>query len=194
MEKGKVTLTERFIMLSRLMMHIHHHGRGAGGHSPYRGQGRILSLLKLEPEMSQKKLSYLLGIRPQSMGELLAKLEQAGYITRTSSETDRRSLEIRLTEEGRAAAVEEESQQEKEHSADGIFQCLEEAEQLRLAEYLDRVIASLQEKMTEEQKEFFENHMHHPHSHHHPHPRHSHHGCRMHGQSGGSGKHREEEV
>ena len=41
---------------------------------PYRGQGRILALLKLQPGISQADLAYLRGMRPQSAGELRTKL------------------------------------------------------------------------------------------------------------------------
>ena len=41
-----------------------------------RGQGRVLAILKMQPEISQKELLYLLDMRPQSLGELLSKLEK----------------------------------------------------------------------------------------------------------------------
>ena len=58
--------------------------------NPLRGQGRILSVLKLKPQITQKELSYLLDMRQQSLSELLAKLEGKGLITRQPSEEDRR--------------------------------------------------------------------------------------------------------
>ena len=92
MEKQDITLTEQFITLSRLMMHKHHHMKGNHMHSPYRGQGRILSLLKMEPEMSQKKLSSYWEYARNQYVKFSAKLEQNGYITRKQSDEDRRSL------------------------------------------------------------------------------------------------------
>lgn len=41
-----------------------------------RGQGRILAMLKIQPEIATKELAYLLGIRQQSLNELLNKLEK----------------------------------------------------------------------------------------------------------------------
>lgn len=103
---------------------------------PYRGQGRILSLLKMQPEMSQKDLSFILGIRPQSLGELLCKLEKAGYIEREISETDRRAMNIRLTEEGKKVA---------DHMESGhkLFSCLSDDEREQLGGYLQRIIDSI---------------------------------------------------
>lgn len=176
MKKDDITLIEQFITLSRMMMHRHHHMKGNHQHSPYRGQGRILSLLKMEPQMSQKKLSFLLGTRPQSIGELLAKLEQNGYITRKQSDEDKRSLNIELTEEGMQAAISDENLQECEHKTNDLFSCLNEEEQQNLSNYLERVITSLQEEMMDDQGDFSQHHMHHhDHDHHEHHDHHDHH-------------------
>lgn len=156
----KVSLTERFITLSRLFIQKHHQTGASHLQDPYRGQGRILSLLKMEPEMSQKKLSYLLGIRPQSMGELLAKLEQSGYITRTPSAEDRRAMDIKLTSEGAKAVASIEQNRAQELAADEMFQCLNKEEQQILAGYLDRLIASAKETLGGEQNDSDEHRLH----------------------------------
>lgn len=129
------------------LMHIYHqnvHRRHGPMGDPYRGQGRILALLKLRPEISQKDLSYLLDMRPQSLGEFLAKLERSGYITRTPSETDRRVMDIRLTEKGAEAA-------EQRTDLDGLFESLTADERHTLSEYLGRLIASLEQQLDGEE-------------------------------------------
>jgi len=109
---------------------------------PTRGQGRVLAVLKMKPEISMKDLSYLLDIRHQSLNELLNKLEKSSYITRTPSETDKRSMMIRLTEKGK---------NEQYMDMDfGIFSCLNGEEQVAFGEYLDRVIAALEERLGDE--------------------------------------------
>ncbi|HMM20561.1 MAG TPA: MarR family transcriptional regulator [Selenomonadales bacterium] len=162
MENVNRSLTERFIMLSRLLMQKHHQMGANHHHDPYRGQGRILSLLKMQPEMSQRELSYLLGIRPQSMGELLTKLEQSGYITRTPSADDRRAMDIQLTAEGAAAAASMGQRRAQELAADEMFQCLNKEEQEVLAGYLDRIIDTLKETLAGEPMDCPE-HRPHPH-------------------------------
>lgn len=117
---------------------------------PRKGQGRILSILKMKPEISQKELSYLLEMRPQSMGELLTKLEKKGYISRTPSETDRRVLNIKLTKEGEEATAES---TESEFSFDKVFECLNEEEQQNLSCYLDRIIMTLETQVEDEPSE-----------------------------------------
>ena len=111
--------------------------------NPYRGQGRILALLKLRPEISQKDLGYLLDMRPQSLGELLMKLERSGYITRMPSEEDKRVLNIHLTEEGEKAA--EQAGQRPDHG--GLFDCLSDEEQETLGVLLGRIINSLEQQL-----------------------------------------------
>ena len=54
-----------------------------------RGQGRILAMLKIQPEIATKDLAYLLGIRQQSLNELLNKLEKNSYVERRPSEKDK---------------------------------------------------------------------------------------------------------
>lgn len=107
--------------------------------NPHRGQGRVLSILKLKPEITQKELTYLLGMSKQALGELLKKLENCGYITRTPSEEDGRVMIITLTEKGRAESEELESDDDDNEDP---FGCLSEEEQGKLGEYMERLVAA----------------------------------------------------
>lgn len=131
------TLAHRY-MRSRLHSHMH---------DPNRGQGRVLSILKLKPEISQKDLAYLLDMRGQSLGELLMKLEKAGYITRTPSGDDRRAMNIRLTEAGIAAAEQTEKSQEE---SGRFFDCLSGEEQEQLAGILRKIIMAMEKEIDED--------------------------------------------
>ena len=77
---------------------------------PHRERERVLSLLDETEGVSQQKLSLILGIRPQSLSELLGKLEKDGLLLREKNPSDRRETLVSLTPEGkeRAAAFEEE--------------------------------------------------------------------------------------
>lgn len=137
--------TELYEKLSRLQWllqrhHIMGHAEGGPMADPTRGQGRVLAMLKLQPEMSSKDLAYLLGIRQQSLNELLNKLEKNGYISRAQSEADKRVIMIKLTEKGK-----QEHQEKQDYS--GIFDCLNEEERDLFSDYLDRVIAALETKV-----------------------------------------------
>lgn len=140
MNDYKSELFEQLIRLEWLLRYRHmqmHRERGPMG-DPHRGQGRILALLNLQPEIGQKELSAILDIRSQSLGELLAKLERQGYITRTPSAADHRAMDIRLTEAGKAAA----GQPGEPAEPDSPFGCLAEEEQAALSGYLERLIKS----------------------------------------------------
>lgn len=105
--------------------------------SPFKGQGRILAILKLKPEISHRELSYLLGISTQSMSELLRKLEAKGYVKRVPSEQDRRSMNILLTEEGKKAV--DQAGGVEDHDPERLFDCFGEEEKELFKQYLERL-------------------------------------------------------
>ena len=112
-------------------------------HSSYRGQGRILSILKERPEISRKELEEQLGISRQGLNELLGKLEKSGLVVRIPSPSDRRALLIQLTEQGRAAAEESE---EGVHPLTGLLDCLSQEEQAAFSGCLDRILKAQKER------------------------------------------------
>jgi len=128
-------LFEKMMYLQWLLHRRHLQSRS--GHGPFadptRGQGRVLAILKLQPEISTRDLSYLLDIRQQSLSELLSKLEKSGYITRTPMESDKRVMMITLTDKGKAVP------QERPDFSD-LFDCLTPEEQDTFGGYLDRII------------------------------------------------------
>lgn len=94
-------MNEQFMKLQHDLRRYYHRQMAKNqGYGPHRGQGRVLTLLKMNPEISQKDLTFVLGMRPQSVGELLQKLEDKDLITRDASEQDRRVMIIRLTNLG----------------------------------------------------------------------------------------------
>lgn len=132
-------LLEQFMKINKMMMKyqfMNFQQHGPFG-NPERGQGRVLSLLKLKPEITQKELAFLLDMRKQSLGELLSKLEKKGLITRTQSESDKRVLVVKLTDAGTQAA---DKIEDKQTDKDQIFGCLSEEEQKNLSDYLSKII------------------------------------------------------
>ena len=69
--------------------------------NPITGQGRVLSVLAESGDMPQRDMSSRLGITPQSLGEMLVKLERAGYITREATGTGAHTLSVSITDAGR---------------------------------------------------------------------------------------------
>ncbi len=141
-------LTEQLTRLVWLFHRYYHQNHMQHGPmaDPQRGQGKILAILKKRPGISQKDLSYLLDMRPQSLGEFLAKLEKNEYITRTPSEIDHRVMNIKLTKKGSEIA-------KQEFSYDKIFNCLSEEEQINLSNYFSRIIETFITELGEEPPE-----------------------------------------
>lgn len=142
------TLIELFTKIEWLLhrQHMKNHMNFGPFGDPRKGQGRVLAALKLKSEISQRELAYLLDMKPQSLGELLAKLEKSGYIVRTPLESDKRVLMIKLTEAGMTAS-------EQPSPFVDVFNCLKEDEQEQLAIYLERVIESLESTLEESAEE-----------------------------------------
>ncbi len=136
----KSTVTQKMQQLQTLMHRMAFHGftvDGKSSYNPYRGQGKVLSVLKMKPEISQKELTNLLDMSKQSLAELLAKLEKSGYIVREPSASDKRSIIVKLLPAGKVAA---EEMDEDSMEVVRIFDCLEEKELEQFSNYLDRII------------------------------------------------------
>ncbi|WP_308775958.1 MarR family transcriptional regulator [uncultured Bilophila sp.] len=103
-------------------------------------QGRILGILAEQGNLGQKALRGHLGIRAPSLSELLGKLDKNGFIVRRCNSTDKRSIVIEITDKGRAAASE--AQTELQNSIAGLFAVLDETEQVNLAALLSKLITS----------------------------------------------------
>lgn len=142
------SIMKRYMDLDALIERYYHLQRfkGAGCGHPMRGQGRVLSVLQLKPEISQKELAFMLDMRKQSMGEILTKLEAKGYIVRKPNAEDQRAMDVSLTSEGAAAAAEIDSQMEEQ---DDLFDVLSDDEQEQLIGYLDRLITSMTQRLTD---------------------------------------------
>ena len=141
-------LYEKLFRLQQLMMRQRRQGHQDAAGDTSKGQGRVLTLLSLQPEISTKDLFYLLGIRQQSLNELLGKLETAGLVERKPSESDRRVMMVRLTEQGRERQQAAQARQDQLHE---IFSCLEDEEQENLADYLDRIADELEQQLPPEE-------------------------------------------
>ena len=102
MDQEKREFNEKFMELlySIRKFHMLSHKNVSPLQDTSRGQGRILAILRLKSKITAKDLSYILGIRQQSLNEMLQKLEKEGYIVRTPSPKDRRVMLISLTEKG----------------------------------------------------------------------------------------------
>lgn len=120
--------------------------------NPTRGQGRILSILKMKPEITQKELLFLLNMSKQSLAELLSKLEKNGFIIRQPSPTDRRVSLITLTEKGKLVQVED---TDKTVAIPNMFKDFTEIELASFDEYILRLLDFFKEQLKND-KEFID--------------------------------------
>ena len=107
---------------------IRHSGRERFGST----QDRIIRILDENGgTMGQKALQELLRVRPGSISEILAKMEEKGLISRSRDKDDRRAALITLN-----AEVHSETERQN------IFAVLTAEEQADLKELLKKVLAS----------------------------------------------------
>ncbi len=70
----------------------------------YPGQPKLLALLRHHEGLTQKELAYKHCVKPSTITGMLSKLEANGYVCRIPDETDKRSMRVYLTPQGRQLA------------------------------------------------------------------------------------------
>ncbi len=108
------------------------------------GRGRMLGLLLDHGEMSQTQIASHLGIRPQSLSEMLAKAESDGVIVRRQSTEDKRQTLVSLTDLGRSR-VETYRENHRRQAAEFLTP-LTDDEKTALAGILRKLIESKKEE------------------------------------------------
>ena len=100
----------------------------------------LLTIIAAAPEgIRAKQIAAQAGINQSSVSESLGKLEDDGYIRRTTDPTDKRATLIFLTDLGKARASEVEDQQKEMFGH--LFDCLTANEKEELGRLLDKIIA-----------------------------------------------------
>lgn len=110
--------------------------------SLYEGKGsqkQVLIVLGKTGAITQRALTERLGIQPGSASEVISKLESAGLILRTPSQSDRRTADIVLTDEGKNQASQAIEQRIRRHQE--MFSCLSEAEKRQMLSLLEKINA-----------------------------------------------------
>lgn len=94
-----------------------------------------------------KHLTYLLNMSKQAAAELITKLQKNGYLNREPSEDDKRVMIIKLTEEGKKAANNEDDNTPENLIA---FDCLSDDELATFSDYLRRIIMRYEDQFPDE--------------------------------------------
>lgn len=100
-------------------------------------QNRILIILLEAGGMTQRELTEYLRIKPGSASEVIGKLEKAGLITRVISREDRRTADVKLTNEGRIKAEEAAALRKTRHRE--MFSCLSADEKDTMLKLMEKL-------------------------------------------------------
>lgn len=104
-------------------------------------QFRILTTLSTRPNMTSADLARLYDVKPQTMIKQIALLEAKGLIERQVSDTNKRLLEVRLTQAGSSSL--KQLQKDTRTLEQELLKPLSAQEQANLRDYLLRLLDSL---------------------------------------------------
>ena len=104
----------------------------------YRGQGRLLILLHLYGSLTQRELIELTGRRSATLSEQLDDMEKSGLILRSKNAQDKRNIDVILTEQGQAAALQ--AMKNRQAYADALFGAMPPRKKQQLAGLLDSLL------------------------------------------------------
>ncbi len=135
------------------LIHREHHfiNPGITGSGIGRGQGLVLRTLAENDGMTQTEIAEKLDIRPSSLGELVMKLEENGFVERRQNENDKRVINVYLTEKGRE--IEKEFINLRQQSAESWCAELSEHEKALLSELLGKLISSMEGSLSKKAAE-----------------------------------------
>ena len=100
-------------------------------------RSRILIILSECKTITQSDLTERLCVQPGTVSEVIGKLERAGLIVRSENEKDKRTCELRLTEEGLSKATEAAAERKKRYAE--MFSHLSDDEKDALLSLLEKV-------------------------------------------------------
>ena len=119
----------------------------------FRGQGRLLVLLNRYGALTQRELIELTGRRSATLSEQLEGMERVGLIVRRKNEQDKRNVNVELTEQGKAAAVE--AIRNRQVYADELFGTMPQRKKQQLAGLLDALLHTWDIPINEEEYQFY---------------------------------------
>lgn len=125
----------------KLQMMLRRCGRILGHRSGEKSsQERILYILAKKGKIAQKALLEELDVKAGSLSEILGKLEQSELIIRTQNESDKRNVDIMLSEHGKAVVMERKGKRKQKNK--DMFTCFDENEKEQLIQLLETLFHS----------------------------------------------------
>lgn len=138
-----IELVKKFVNLNSMLDQFQKGKQRDFTHITYRGRGQnsILKILANCDTIPQSELVKQLDMRPQSASEMLKKLEKRGLITRCQSETDRRVIDLQITEQGK------QMYKQSEEFTPIALNVLSDEEKQQFANILDKLTEEIQKKV-----------------------------------------------
>lgn len=138
--KDSISLYTSLHRLSR-QLHRYSHRFFQGKHHHYQEQFRLLFLIAENDGIIQRDLVEKMDVRPSSMTQMIAKMEQLGLVSRKQDEKDQRVMHIFLTEQGKTAVAE--SQKTSEKLVDTMFAGLTDEEVGQMLQLTEKLCTHL---------------------------------------------------
>lgn len=138
-----IELIKKFVNLNSLLDQFQKRKQRDFTHITYRGRGQnsILKILADGNTIPQSELVKQLDMRPQSASEMLKKLEKRGLITRHQSKTDKRVIDLTITEQGK------QMYKQSEDFTPIALSALTDEEKQQFANILDKLAVEIQKKL-----------------------------------------------
>jgi MarR family transcriptional regulator, organic hydroperoxide resistance regulator len=121
-------------------------GRAAQGHEPGTltlAQYQLLAVFEREKELSTGEVALAGGVAAPTATRMLAGLERDGIVERHDSETDRRSVRVQLTEEGRKLLAHKRKRVAAKQKA--IYESLDPDERKQAVSILNRLAVAMED-------------------------------------------------
>ena len=110
----------------------------------HHGKARVLNILAKEGPMNQRDLQDEMEITSSSASDLLKKMEEHGFITRTANPSNAKAYIVEITDLGKEKN--KELKKEKTKKTKALFSALTEEEKTQFADMLDKIQASWYEQ------------------------------------------------
>jgi MarR family transcriptional regulator, temperature-dependent positive regulator of motility len=138
-------LAEHWSTLARAMLSRRHSASVYGRTGPELSPGRRQAVLILDrSDLRMGELARRLGLEVSTVTRLVDRLERGGLAERRAGESDRRSVTVALTAEGRAAA--ERMRARRAAFMAEVLEVLDPTEQRQLVALMGKVGAALGER------------------------------------------------
>lgn len=95
-----------FLMHDTAQLMRRHVDRRARLHGMTRAQWALLARLERQPGISQNELAHIIDVEPITIGRLVDRLEEGGFVQRSPDPGDRRVWRLSLTEKAEPVLAE----------------------------------------------------------------------------------------